>query len=198
MSRPLKRSRAPLREKPRVRRPERPRYPNLFLVIGVAALLVGGVLLLWNLGYLPQPGRLWPIPFVLVGLVFLYLAWPRKHSDNWIIPGMVLTLGGLVVLLATTVLPPGSLARIWPVFMLITALSLVPFGLRKRAAARTAILVPAIFFFFLGLVFLPFSLHHEDGGLVAFVRQWWPMILVVLGITLIISFFSTRRPSNKV
>jgi len=188
----------PVREKPRSRPAVRPRYPNLFLVIGVAALLIGGVLLLWNLGYLPQPGRLWPIPFVLVGLVFLYLAWPRKHSDNWIIPGMVLTLGGLVLLLATTVLPPGSLARIWPVFMLITALSLVPFGLRKRAAARTAVLVPAIFFFFLGLAFLPFSLHHEDGGLVAFVRQWWPMILVVLGITLIVSFFSTRTPSNRV
>ena len=176
----------------------RPRYPNLFLVIGVAALLVGGVLLLWNLGYIPKPGRLWPVPFVLVGLVFLYLAWPRKHSDTWIIPGMVLTLGGLVLLLSTTILPTGSLARIWPVFMLITALSLIPYGLRKRAAARTAILVPAIFFFLLALAFLPFSLHHEDGGLVAFVRQWWPMILLVLGITLVISFFTTRRPTNKV
>jgi hypothetical protein len=58
--------------------------------------------------------------------------------------------------------------------------------------------VPAAFISFLALFFLLFSLHREGGGLVAFVRQWWPMILVVLGITLIISFFSTRRPSSKV
>lgn len=176
----------------------KPRYPNKFLVIGVAALLVGGVLLLWNLGYFPHVGRLWPILLILVGLVFLYMAWPRKRSDNWIIPGMVLTLGGVIILLATTVLAADSLSRIWPVFVLVTAVSLIPFGLRKRGSARTAILVPAVFLFLLGLALLPFSLHRAEGGLTAFVRQWWPMILIVLGITLIVSFFSTRRPSSKI
>ncbi len=176
----------------------KPHYPNMFLVIGVAALLVGGVLLLWNLGYLSHLSRLWPVLLILVGLVFLYMAWPRKHSDNWIIPGMVLTLGGIVILLATTVLAPDSLTRIWPLFVLVTSLSLVPFGLRKRGSARTAIIVPAVFLFLLGLALLPFSIHREEGGLTSFVRQWWPMILVVLGITLIVSFFSTRRPSSKV
>jgi len=178
---------------------ERPRYPNKFLVLGVAALVAGGVLLLWNLGYLPQPGRLWPIAVLVAGLFFLYMAWPRKHSDNWIIPGMVLTLGGLVFLLANTVLGGQSLQRIWPVFMLVTGVSLIPYALRKKASARAAIIVPAIFISFLALFFLIFSLHREEGGgLVAFVRQWWPMILVVLGISLIISFFSTRKPSNKI
>ena len=178
---------------------QRPRYPNKFLVIGVAGVVVGGVLLLLNLGYLPQPGRLWPIPVLVVGLFFLYMAWPRKHSDTWIIPGMVLTLGGLVFLLSNTVLEEENLQRIWPLFMLVTGVSLVPYALRKKASARAAIIVPAVFISFLALFFLVFSLHREEGGgLAAFVRQWWPMILVVLGIALIISFFSTRRPSSKV
>ncbi|MGO9413051.1 MAG: LiaI-LiaF-like domain-containing protein [Spirochaetia bacterium] len=178
---------------------QRPRYPNKFLVIGVAGVVVGGVLLLLNLGYLPQPGRLWPIPVLVVGLFFLYMAWPRKHSDTWIIPGMVLTLGGLVFLLSNTVLEGENLQRIWPLFMLVTGVSLVPYALRKKASARAAIIVPAVFISFLALFFLVFSLHREEGGgLAAFVRQWWPMILVVLGIALIISFFSTRRPSSKV
>ena len=178
---------------------EKPRYPNMFLILGVGGVLAGGVLLLWNLGYLPQLGRLWPIVLLVAGLVFLYLAWPRKHSDTWIIPGMVLTLGGLVLLLANTVFQGGGIKRIWPLFMLVTGVSLIPYALRKRASARAAIIVPAIFISFLALFFLIFSLHGEEsGGLVAFVRQWWPMILVVLGVSLIISFFSTRRPSNKV
>lgn len=177
---------------------QRPRYPNKFLVLGVAGLVAGGVLLLWNFGYLPQPGKWWPVLVLVMGLFFLYMAWPRKHSDTWIIPGMVLTLGGLVFLLSNTVLEGESLQRIWPLFMLVTGISLVPYALRKKGASRTAVIVPAAFISFLALFFLPFSLHREQGGLVSFVRQWWPMILVVLGITLIISFFSSRRPSSKV
>jgi hypothetical protein len=175
-----------------------PRYPNKLLVAGVVVVLAGGLTLLWNLGYLPQLGRLWPVPVMLVGLFFLYMAWPRRRSDRWLIPGMVLTLGGLMFLLVTTVLGEQSLPRVWPVFMLITGLSMVPYGFRRKGSARTAIVVPAIFISCLALVFLPFSVRREEGGFAQFVRQWWPIILVMLGIALIVSFFSTRRPSSKV
>jgi hypothetical protein len=175
-----------------------PRYPNMLLVTGVAVTLTGSILMLWNLGYLPQPGTIWPVAVILTGLVFLYLAWPRRRSDRWIIPGMVLTLGGIVLLLMNTVLPSQSLVRIWPAFMLVTGVSLVPYGLRKRGSARSAIVVPGLFISLLALVFLPFSLHHSEGGFAAFVRQWWPLILVILGAVLIVSFFTTRRPRSKV
>ena len=179
------------------RRPP-PRYPNKFLIAGVAVLLLGGVLLLWNFGYLPQLATLWPVLCILTGLVFLYLAWPRRHSDQWIIPGMLLTLGGVVMLLENTVLSATSLGKIWPAFMLVTGLSLIPYGYRKRGSARIAIVIPGVFICCLSLVFFAFSLRRPDGGIVVFVQLWWPMILVGLGIALIVSFFSTRRPTNKV
>ena len=162
-----------------------PRYPNKLLVAGFAVLVAGGVILLWNLCYLPQPGRLWPVPVIVVGLFFLYMAWPRGHSDQWIIPGMVFTLGGVVFLLVNTVLREGSLPRIWPAFMLVTGVSLIPYGYRKKGAARTGIVVPAVFISLLALLFFPFSLRRAGGGFVAFVQQWWPMILVLLGIAIL-------------
>ena len=170
----------------------------MLLVTGVTVGLAGGLLMLWNLGYLPQASLLWPVAVILTGLVFLYLAWPRRKSDRWIIPGMVLTLGGIVFLLMNTVLRSQELARIWPAFMLITGVSLVPYGLRKQGSARTAILVPGLFICLLALLFFPFSLRRTGGDFTSFVRQWWPMILVVLGAGLIVSFFSTRRPNKKV
>ena len=109
-----------------------PRYPNMLLVTGVVVGLAGSLLMLWNLGYLPQAGLLWPVAVILTGLVFLYLAWPRRKSDRWIIPGMVLTLGGIVFLLMNTVLRSQELARIWPAFMFVTGISLVPYGLRTQ------------------------------------------------------------------
>ena len=162
-----------------------PRYPNLLLVTGVVVGLAGGLLLLGNFGYLPQAGALWPVPVILVGLIFLYLAWPRKRSDRWIIPGMVLTLGGIVLLLMNTVLQAQSIAphlagrSCWS-----RASPWCPYGFRKHGSARIAIVVPGLFISVLALVFIPFSLHHTEGGFAAFVRQWWPMILVILGAAL--------------
>jgi len=181
-----------------MRKRKKPRYPNKLLIAGVTTALAGGVLLLWNLGYLPQPGRLWPVLVILGGLFFLYMAWPRGKSDRWIIPGMIFTLGGLVFLLMNTVLAGQSLARIWPAFMLVTGLSLIPYGLRRRGSARTAIVVPALFISCLALLFFVFSLRRETGEFGQFVRQWWPMILVISGIALVVSFFTMRRPNNKV
>jgi hypothetical protein len=180
-----------------MKKKKKPRYPHALLILGAAILVAGGVLLLWTLGYLPQPGPLWPVPVMLAGLALLYLAYARGWSGRWIIPGMVLSLGGLVVLLLNTVLREESLARIWPAFMLVTGLSLIPYGYRKHGSARIAIVVPAVFISALAVLFFFFSLR-AGGGFAAFVRQWWPMILVILGLALLVSFFSTRRPSSKV
>ena len=53
--------------KPRMKKKRTPRYPNKLLIAGVVVLVAGGLLLLWNLGYLPQLGKLWPVPVIIVG-----------------------------------------------------------------------------------------------------------------------------------
>lgn len=177
--------------------PPRPRTRySMLLIIGAAVLLAGGVLLLWTLGYIRQASPVWPVPLMIGGLVLLYLSYRRGWAERWIIPGMVLSLGGLVLLLMNTVLRQEGLARVWPLFMLVTGLSLIPYGFRKKGGARVAIIVPAVFLSALSLVFLGFSLR-AGGGFTAFVAQWWPMILVMLGLALLVSFFTTRRPNSK-
>jgi hypothetical protein len=176
----------------------KPKYANKLLVSGAAILVAGGTLLLWSLGYLPAPGNLWPLPFLLAGLFFLYLAYLRKRSDRYIFPGMILTLGGTFFLLLNTVLQGEGMVKFWPFFMLITGLSLIPYGMKKKGAARTGIIIPSIFIAALAIMFLPFSLGAAGIGFLSFVRQWWPLILIGLGLALIISFFSTGKPSNKV
>lgn len=175
-----------------------PRFPNKLLVIGTTALVAGGVLLMANLGSFTLPVSLWPVPLLVAGLVFLYLAYVRGRSSRYILPGMLLTLGGLFFLLVETVLGWDALERVWPAFAIITGLSLLAWGLRLKPKARTAIIVPGLFIAALGLVLLPFSLQRPPGGLAAFVGRWWPLALVVIGLVLVASFFSTRKPNRKV
>jgi hypothetical protein len=172
--------------------------PHTFFAFGLFVLVAGGVLLLWTLGFLTLLNALWPLPVMLAGMVLLYLSYLRGKSVRYIIPGMVMTLGGLFFLLDLTVMRGRSLERFWPAFVLITGISLIPYGYRMRGAARTAIIIPALFITALGVLFFPFSLGTAGITFREFVRHWWPIALVALGIALIVSFFSARKPTNKV
>jgi hypothetical protein len=175
-----------------------PRYPNKLLVIGTAVLVAGGVLLMVTLGSFTLPASLWPLPVLAAGLVFLYLAYVRGRSSRYILMGMLLTLGGLFFLLVETVIGWEALERAWPAFMIITGLSLLAWGLRLKPKARTAIIVPGLFIAALGVLLFPFSLQRHPGSLAAFVGRWWPLVLVVIGLVLVASFFTTRKPNRKV
>jgi hypothetical protein len=176
------------------RRPAR--YPNKLLVIGTLTAVVGIVLLLATLGPLSLPLGLWPVPVVAAGLAFLYLAYVRGRAARFVLPGVLLTLGGLFFLLVETVLGWEALGRAWPALMLITGLALAAWGARLRPRARTAIVVPGVFLAGLAVLLLPFSIQGRPGSLAAFVGRWWPLVLVVIGLVLVVSFYSTRKPNR--
>jgi hypothetical protein len=173
-----------------------PRYPNKYLVAGFVVFLAGGVLLLWNLGYLPKMGRLWPMVPLLLGLFLLYRVYLLGGRDRYILPGMLLTLCGLQFLLLNTLFQSQSLARVWPSFMLVAGISIVPFAMRRKGNARIALLVPALFISLLAVLFFPFSLGWMDVRLRDFVGRWWPMILILVGMATMAAFFIRKRISK--
>ncbi len=171
-----------------------PRMPNKSLVFGIGVMLLGGVLLLWRLGLLPSPGVLLPVPGMVLGLAFLYLAFLGTRKKRYILPGMLFTLGGLFFLLLNTVLPDLSLKRIWPVLMLISGISILPYGYGQKHSTRVAIVIPALAIIGLALIFLPFSLRLITESFTDFVLTWWPALLVLTGALLVIThFLRTRR-----
>ncbi|WP_455381051.1 hypothetical protein, partial [Salinispira pacifica] len=74
----------------------RPRFPNKLLIFGVLFLLIGLVLLLRTLGYIPQLTALWPLIFFLCGMTLLYFTFVlRRGPESYVFVGMFLGLGGL-------------------------------------------------------------------------------------------------------
>lgn len=178
-------------------RRKHPRFPNKILVVGFVVFLLGGVLLLWNLGFLPGLGRLWPLAPMLLGAFLLYMVYLRGIRDRFSLLGMFLTLGGLQFLLLNTVFQAQDLVKVWPSFMLVAGLSLVPFGLKRKGNARAALLVPAAFLSVLALLFFPFSLGRMGISLTAFVGRWWPVILILSGLSLMTAYFWKKRTSKR-
>jgi len=175
-----------------------PRFPNKLLIFGVFFLVIGLVLLLRTLGYIPQLYALWPLIFFLCGILLLYVAFVlRRGRESYVFVGMFLSLGGLFLFLMMTVMTAVGLERIWPIFMTIVGLSLGAYGLVKRGYARLSMTIPAVTIIALSLVFLPFSLGLVQQSFRSFVGEWWPALFVLLGLVLIFVYAYRRRRSRR-
>ena len=163
-----------------------PRFPNKLLVLGVFFLLVGGLLLLWTFGYLNRFSSTWPVIPLIVGLVLLYFRVFRSGPDYYLFIGTSLVLAGALLLLTNTAFP-AELIRIWPLFMTIVGVSMFIYGRRKSGAVRVTFTVPGAAMVLLSAVFLTFALELLTVDFVRFVSRWWPLILVLLGISLLVT-----------
>lgn len=162
--------------------------------IGLATLVGGLILTVAGLLLLVFPEHLlttfavwWPSALFVVGVLFLFQALFRGGSPGALFNGLLLTLTGVFILvLNTNLLPPGlTLKELWPVFMGIVGVSLIPYGARYRRTIRVTLVIPGLFLLFLMIVFLLFSLSVVQGSLTDFVGRWWPLILVFMGVSLI-------------
>ncbi|MFW5786209.1 MAG: LiaI-LiaF-like domain-containing protein [bacterium] len=170
------------------------RFPNMFLVWSILFILFGLILLLWTLGAVPEPAALWPIIPLIAGLGFLYLGLLRGKNESYVLVGMILALGGLFVLLTNTALSAVELERAWPVFMAIVGVSFLVYAVRAEGESRLTISVPAIALIVLAAAFLPFSLNLVDTDFERVVTTWWPVLLVLFGVILLIVHLVKRRP----
>jgi hypothetical protein len=169
-----------------------PRFPNKLAIMGVSFILIGGVLLLWTAGYLQRLAVLWPIAPVLIGLVLLYVRLARSGPDYYIFLGTSLLLTGLLLLLTGTVAPI-ALARIWPVFLTVIGVALLFYGFRKSKASRVTLTIPGGAMVLLSALFLPFSLDLVTADFAESVAVWWPILLVIVGLALIIMHLRRQK-----
>ena len=172
------------------------RFPNKYLILGVLCIILGGILLMWTLGHLPSFGILWPLPFLAVGMILLYMVIFQGIKERYILPGMILTLGGLFFLLLNTIITVKSIERIWPFFLLIAGVSFLPYAFKKKDKTKSALVISSVFMVLLSILFLPFSLNKTQISFSEFVFRWWPIIVIVVGVCLLLSFFLKKTPKK--
>lgn len=157
------------------------------LVTGVVLTALGVVLLVWMNNFINGVIRWSPLIFTVVGALLLYKAWFRKARPSALFGGLLFFLSGtFIFLLSSGILPDDlGLKELWPVFMGIVGVSLIPYGARYRRTIRVTLVVPGIILIVLMALFLLFSLSVVKQTFSEFFITWWPAILVVMGISLI-------------
>jgi len=177
------------------------RFQNKLLITGIAFILVGIVLLSWTLELFPEFFAwllsLWPIPLMAAGLILLYFVYLKSKNDRLILPGMILLLTGIFFLLYNTIIPEKSLEKIWPAFMDIAGLSLLPYAFKKTYRVRIGLIISAITLIILSIIFFPFSLKLIGSDFIHFIIRWWPVVLILVGLILTLSYWINRKLTQK-
>ena len=169
------------------------RFPHKLLVGSVFFFLVGVGALLVTTGLLPRYGDLWPIPLALVGLFFLYLVGVKQAYFGYVVPGVLLTLGGVLLTLHAAFFPLVPLDRFWPLFMTIAGISLISYGRRLEGNRRVAVVVPGVVIVILSFIFLPFSFELITQKFAAVVSTWWPVLFLLLSVALFGEYLRKKR-----
>ena len=171
------------------------------LIFGVTFIILGGGMLLWTSGYLSSFRSLWPVPLIFLGALLLFLVYLKGASDIYIFPGMFLCLGSICFLILNIFQPEDFINKIWPVFMFIAGVSIIPYAVKRKKHKKHALLISGISIVSLSIIFLPFSLGFVNKSFSEVVSIWWPVLFLVLGITFLVSYIvklsETRKGKSK-
>ena len=164
---------------------------------GLVLIALGLWFLADALGWqLPGLGDLWPIfplGFGLAGLVNYFV----EGRQN---PGLVFTgvssalIGALFFAITLGPLEWGDLGRLWPLFVLIGGLAFTAQWLVQPS--ERGLLVPGLLGLVVGGVALLFTLNLLGAAAGQLAAQLWPVLLIVLGIGLLVSYWwRGRKPA---
>jgi len=164
------------------------RIPTM-LVLGAGAFILGVVLLALSLGTFPSLGAFIPVVIILAGLFWLNLGYFIPHRKEYIFFGLASALVGMMAFLNNTVLPRWSFDQIWPIYMGLIGISMIPYAVKHSYNTRVTLLIPAMALILMALVFVPFSFDLVTTDFLDFVRRWWPLLLILFGVVMIVTYF---------
>jgi hypothetical protein len=88
---------------------------------------------------------------------------------------------------------PVSFSQAWPLLSVFAGVALLPTSWHRHGAFRVRYVVSSILFVVLGSVLLVFSLDLVSFSFSQFVKNWWPLLVLLAGLILILISLSAQN-----
>jgi len=174
---------------------ERPSSTNRSNSIAWALILIalGAWFLLDNLGVnMPNMSQMWPVFVLGPGLAALFgYAAGEDHDPGLAFVGTAASLLGVFFLMTTLGvggLHNGDMGRLWPVYPLIGGVAFVVQWIASDFK-EWGVLIPGGIAILVGVVGLGALLFGESRLFVTLLVNGWPLILILIGLSLIAGYF---------
>jgi hypothetical protein len=134
--------------------------------------------------------------FVIAGSVCAFLAIKLNKRPVYLFFAAFLLQVGFFLFLSALHILPVPFSKSWPLLSVFCGIALFPSGWRRFGTFRITYVVPSIAFVLLGSGLLIFSLDLVAFSFRQFMLNWWPLLLVLAGLVLVLVSLSAKSSAG--
>ncbi|MDR2663328.1 MAG: hypothetical protein LBC31_10065 [Treponema sp.] len=165
---------------------------HIAFITGLLLMILGIAFLLGTMTGISRLSVLWSFLFVIIGALCAVLAIKLNKRTLYLFFASFFILMGLFLFLSALRIIPITLAQGWPLLSVFAGLALLPAGWRHYRAIHYRYLIPSAAFAALGCALLVFSFKVVSFSFKRFIINWWPLLIVLTGIILVLLSLSSR------
>ncbi|MDR3334932.1 MAG: hypothetical protein LBT13_08630 [Treponema sp.] len=156
-------------------------------------MFLGSAFLLGHLVGISRISILLAFFCVILGSGFAVLAIKLNKRSLYLFFAAFFILVGFFLFLSALRIFPVTFAQDWPLISVFSGLALFPAGWHRYGALRSHYVVPSLTFVILGSVLLVFSFKVIPFSFAQFMLNWWPLIVVLAGLILVLISLGTKK-----
>ncbi|MDR1286895.1 MAG: hypothetical protein LBK08_04725 [Treponema sp.] len=169
---------------------------RLLFIIGFLFMFLGSAFLIGSMANISSISVLISFVFVLLGVLCAVFALRLNGRSLYLFFAAFFLQIGFFLLLSALAIIPVPFSRLWPLLSVFAGFALFPSGWHRYGRLRGNYIVPSLFFVALGSLLLVFSLELVDFSFAQFMLNWWPLLLVLAGFTLVLISLGTKNNSG--
>jgi hypothetical protein len=170
---------------------------RLIFIIGFLLMFLGSAFLVGSMAGISRISVLASFGFVLLGVLCAVFALRLNKSSLYLFFAAFFFQMGFFLLLSALAIVPASFSKSWPLLSVFSGLALLPAGWRRYGCLRSRYVVPSLFFAALGSILMIFSLDLVSFSFARFVLDWWPLLVVLAGLVLVLISLGTKNYSGN-
>ena len=161
-------------------------------IAGIFFMILGITFLLGSLENTSTVSVFLAFLLLFTGGLFAIFAIKLNKRSTYLFFASFLMMSGIFLFLSALGIVTLPFSRAWPMLSIFSGLALLPVGWRRHGGFRPSYFVSSCALVGLGCVLMVFSLRIIPFSFRSFIYAWWPMLLVLGGLTLILISLSPK------
>lgn len=165
---------------------------SFIFIIGFFLMFLGCAFLIESLMNVSRVSIVVSFLLIILGITCAVFAIKLNWRSVYLFFAALFLQAGLFLSLYTLHIIPVVLSHTWPLVSVFAGVALLPAGWHRYGVARSFYIVPAFGFIILGAILMIFTLGLVSFSLAQFVRNWWPLLVLLAGLTLVLISLGTK------
>ena len=169
---------------------------RLVFIIGFFLMFLGTAFLIGSLMEISRASILLSFLLIIAGAGCAVFAIKLNRRSLYLFFAALFLQAGIFLFLDAIKIIPVRFSHVWPLLSVFAGIALIPAGWHHYGAIKVKYMVPSAAFIILGSALMVFSMDMVTFSLSRFVLDWWPLLVLLAGLTLVLVSLSTKFPGE--